>query len=48
MRLFLPSQSVNDIRFIDGNGSLLLTFGPATTVASLTNSPATLTWTAPV
>jgi hypothetical protein len=48
MRLFLPSQSVNDIRFIDGDGSALITFGPGTTVASLSNSPAAMVWTAPV
>lgn len=48
MRLFLPSQSVNDIRFIDGDGTALITFGPGTTVASLSNSPSAMTWTAPV
>jgi hypothetical protein len=47
MRLFLPSQSVNSIRFIDGDGTALITFGPGTTVVSLSNSPSALTWTAP-
>lgn len=47
MRLFLPSQSVDSIRFINGNGTALITFGPGTTVASLSNSPAAMTWTPP-
>lgn len=48
MRLFLPSQSVNDIRFINGDLSALITFGPGTTVSSLSNSPSAMTWTAPL
>lgn len=47
MQPFLPSQAVSEIRFINGNGTALITFGPGTTVASLTNSPAALVWTAP-
>lgn len=47
MRLFLPSQAVSEIRWINGNGSALITFGPGTTVASLSNSPSAMTWTPP-
>lgn len=45
----LPSQSVNDLRYYDGNGStILVTPGPATLVDSLSNSPSVIVWTPPV
>lgn len=45
--IYLPSQSVNDLRFIDGDDSVLLTYGPGTLVSSLSNTPTAIVWTAP-
>lgn len=46
--ILLPSQSVNDLRFINGDNSVLLTYGPGTLVSSLTNTPTAIVWTPPV
>ena len=56
---FLPSQSVNDLRYYDGTGMLVSTFmkdltpvsdfiiSPSKAVDTITHSPSAITWTAP-
>lgn len=48
MRILNPDQSVNDVRWIDGDGTKLITFAPGTLVDSLSNTPSNFVWTPPV
>jgi hypothetical protein len=45
MQYLLPSQSVNDVRFLLSSGAVELTLStPGTLVDALTNTPSALVW----
>lgn len=47
--VLLPSQSVNDLRLHDGDGTIMpYVPKPGDAPGSLTNTPSAVVWTAPV